>query len=94
MKTNGRRELGETDKKLRCSSDSPVALTEKNEMRNFFSHWSLFEFFKLFYFQISAQESRRKKKEYVDALEKRIAECLDENKSLKERVNKMEKSQK
>jgi hypothetical protein len=47
-----------------------------------------------FVFQISAQESRRKKKEYVDALEKEIAKYIDENKALKERMSTIEKNQK
>lgn len=44
--------------------------------------------------KISAQESRRKKKEYVDALEKEIAKYVDENKALKQRMATIEKSQK
>ena len=44
--------------------------------------------------QISAQESRRKKKEYVDDLEKQIAKYVDENKTLKERMAAIEKNQK
>lgn len=44
--------------------------------------------------QISAQESRRKKKEYVDALEKQIAKYADENTTLKERMAAIEKNQK
>lgn len=44
--------------------------------------------------KISAQESRRKKKEYVDDLEKKIARYVDENKALKERMAKIEKNQK
>ncbi len=43
--------------------------------------------------QISAQESRRKKKEYVDTLERQIAKYIDENGALKERVSTMEKNQ-
>ncbi|CAF1104909.1 unnamed protein product [Rotaria sp. Silwood1] len=44
--------------------------------------------------KISAQESRRKKKEYVDALEKQIAKYVDENNTLKERMAAIEKNQK
>lgn len=44
--------------------------------------------------KISAQESRRKKKEYVDALEKEIAKYVDENKALKQRMTAIEKNQK
>jgi cell division protein FtsB len=44
--------------------------------------------------QISAQESRRKKKDYVDALEKQIAKYLDENTALKQRMATIEKNQK
>ncbi|UJR23082.1 hypothetical protein I4U23_026105 [Adineta vaga] len=44
--------------------------------------------------KISAQESRRKKKEYVDALEKQIAKYVEENTSLKERMAASEKKQK
>ncbi|CAF4806962.1 unnamed protein product, partial [Rotaria magnacalcarata] len=40
--------------------------------------------------KISAQESRRKKKEYVDALEKEIAKYVDENNALKERMATIE----
>ena len=54
----------------------------------------VFAYFRVFIFQISAQESRRKKKEYVDALEKEIAKYVDENKALKERMAKIEKNQK
>lgn len=43
--------------------------------------------------KISAQESRRKKKEYVDTLERQIAKYIDENGALKERVSTMEKNQ-
>ena len=50
--------------------------------------------FQLIYFQISAQESRRKKKDYVDALEKEIAKYVDENKALKNRMAAIEKNQK
>jgi hypothetical protein len=46
------------------------------------------------YLQISAQESRRKKKEYVDALEKQMAKYIDENNLLKERMAIIEKNQK
>ena len=44
--------------------------------------------------KISAQESRRKKKEYVDELEKQIAKYMTENSALKERVTVIEKNQK
>jgi cell division protein FtsB len=53
-----------------------------------------FFIFHLLFFQISAQESRRKKKEYVDALEKEIAKYVDENKALKDRMATIEKNQK
>jgi hypothetical protein len=52
-----------------------------------------FFIFHLLFFQISAQESRRKKKEYVDTLERQIAKYMDENGALKERVSTMEKNQ-
>ena len=54
------------------------------------SHLNRYEIFS----QISAQESRRKKKEYVDALEKKIEKCMNENNNLKELLVNMEKNQK
>ncbi|XP_011872569.1 PREDICTED: cyclic AMP response element-binding protein A [Vollenhovia emeryi] len=40
--------------------------------------------------KISAQESRRKKKEYMDNLERRVTMLLNDNSSYKERVNSLE----
>lgn len=40
--------------------------------------------------KISAQESRRKKKEYVDSLEKRMESYINENVDLKKRLEKLE----
>ncbi|TSP25373.1 Cyclic AMP-responsive element-binding protein 3-like protein 2 [Bagarius yarrelli] len=40
--------------------------------------------------QISAQESRRKKKEYVDALEKKVETCSNENSELRRKVENLE----
>ncbi|CAF0760957.1 unnamed protein product [Didymodactylos carnosus] len=42
--------------------------------------------------KISAQESRRKKKEYVDTLERQIAKYMDENGTLKDKLTNMEKN--
>jgi len=43
-------------------------------------------------FQISAQESRRKKKEYMDALEKRVENLLNENCEYKKKIESLEGS--
>ncbi|KAG9461589.1 hypothetical protein GDO78_016323 [Eleutherodactylus coqui] len=40
--------------------------------------------------QISAQESRRKKKEYMDSLEKRVENCSSENSDLRKKVEVLE----
>lgn len=40
--------------------------------------------------KISAQESRRKKKEYMDALEKRVENCSNENTELRRKVDTLE----
>lgn len=40
--------------------------------------------------KISAQESRRKKKEYVDNLEKRMEDFVQENQDLKRKVEQLE----
>ena len=45
---------------------------------------------KVLYFQISAQESRRKKKEYMDCLEKRMSVLADELEAYKKRYNHLE----
>uniref|UniRef100_A0A8C4QBJ5 cAMP responsive element binding protein 3-like 2 n=1 Tax=Eptatretus burgeri TaxID=7764 RepID=A0A8C4QBJ5_EPTBU len=42
--------------------------------------------------KISAQESRRKKKEYVDGLEKKVDNCASENVDLKKKVDTLESS--
>ncbi|KAG7265533.1 hypothetical protein CRUP_022007 [Coryphaenoides rupestris] len=39
---------------------------------------------------ISAQESRRKKKEYMDALEKKVENCSNENHELRRKVDNLE----
>lgn len=40
--------------------------------------------------QISAQESRRKKKEYMDGLERRVTMLTNENSSYRDRLNSLE----
>lgn len=40
--------------------------------------------------KISAQESRRKKKEYMDALEKKVETCSNENNELRRKVDNLE----
>uniref|UniRef100_A0A674DGY8 Cyclic AMP-responsive element-binding protein 3-like protein 2 n=1 Tax=Salmo trutta TaxID=8032 RepID=A0A674DGY8_SALTR len=40
--------------------------------------------------KISAQESRRKKKEYMDALEKKVENCSNENSELRRKVENLE----
>uniref|UniRef100_A0A8C5EL04 Cyclic AMP-responsive element-binding protein 3-like protein 2 n=1 Tax=Gouania willdenowi TaxID=441366 RepID=A0A8C5EL04_GOUWI len=40
--------------------------------------------------KISAQESRRKKKEYMDALEKKVENCSNENNELRRKVENLE----
>lgn len=40
--------------------------------------------------KISAQESRRKKKEYMDALEKKVETCSNENSELRRKVENLE----
>uniref|UniRef100_A0A8C4ZB32 Cyclic AMP-responsive element-binding protein 3-like protein 2 n=1 Tax=Gadus morhua TaxID=8049 RepID=A0A8C4ZB32_GADMO len=40
--------------------------------------------------KISAQESRRKKKEYMDALEKKVENCSNENHELRRKVDNLE----
>ncbi|XP_047660119.1 cyclic AMP-responsive element-binding protein 3-like protein 2 isoform X3 [Tachysurus fulvidraco] len=44
--------------------------------------------------KISAQESRRKKKEYVDALEKKVETCSNENSELRRKVENLESTNK
>ncbi|GCC37220.1 hypothetical protein chiPu_0015721 [Chiloscyllium punctatum] len=41
---------------------------------------------------ISAQESRRKKKEYMDTLEKKVESCSNENSELRRKVENLEKA--
>ncbi|CAB1345730.1 unnamed protein product [Coregonus sp. 'balchen'] len=41
-------------------------------------------------YPISAQESRRKKKEYMDALEKKVENCSNENSELRRKVENLE----
>lgn len=50
--------------------------------------------FKTFFFilQISAQESRRKKKEYMDQLERKVEILVNENIDYKKRVESLEDS--
>lgn len=43
-------------------------------------------------FQISAQESRRKKKEYMDQLERKVEILVNENSDYKKRVKNLEDS--
>lgn len=43
-----------------------------------------------FVFQISAQESRRKKKEYMDGLERRVTMLTNENTSYRDRLTALE----
>ena len=40
--------------------------------------------------KVSAQESRRRKKEYVEGLEERVQRCTDTNQQLKGRVGSLE----
>jgi len=42
------------------------------------------------FLQISAQESRRKKKEYMDGLERRVTMLTNENSSYRDRLNSLE----
>ncbi|XP_042191516.1 cyclic AMP-responsive element-binding protein 3-like protein 2 isoform X3 [Callorhinchus milii] len=42
--------------------------------------------------KISAQESRRKKKEYMDSLEKKVESCSNENHELRRKVETLEKA--
>ncbi|XP_059833750.1 cyclic AMP-responsive element-binding protein 3-like protein 2 isoform X2 [Hypanus sabinus] len=42
--------------------------------------------------KISAQESRRKKKEYMDTLEKKVESCSNENSELRKKVENLEKA--
>uniref|UniRef100_A0AAR2KG93 Cyclic AMP-responsive element-binding protein 3-like protein 2 n=1 Tax=Pygocentrus nattereri TaxID=42514 RepID=A0AAR2KG93_PYGNA len=44
--------------------------------------------------KISAQESRRKKKEYMDALEKKVETCSNENSELRRKVETLESTNK
>ncbi|XP_076861620.1 cyclic AMP-responsive element-binding protein 3-like protein 2 [Brachyhypopomus gauderio] len=44
--------------------------------------------------KISAQESRRKKKEYMDALEKKVETCSNENNELRRKVETLESTNK
>ncbi|XP_066523277.1 cyclic AMP-responsive element-binding protein 3-like protein 2 isoform X2 [Hoplias malabaricus] len=44
--------------------------------------------------KISAQESRRKKKEYMDALEKKVETCSNENSELRRKVQNLESTNK
>ncbi|KAF7694171.1 cyclic AMP-responsive element-binding protein 3-like protein 2 [Silurus meridionalis] len=44
--------------------------------------------------KISAQESRRKKKEYMDALEKKVETCSNENSELRRKVENLESTNK
>ncbi|XP_053505986.1 cyclic AMP-responsive element-binding protein 3-like protein 2 [Ictalurus furcatus] len=44
--------------------------------------------------KISAQESRRKKKEYMDALEKKVETCSSENSELRRKVENLESTNK
>lgn len=46
--------------------------------------------FAWYFRQISAQESRRKKKEYMDGLERRVTMLTNENSSYRDRLNSLE----
>lgn len=46
----------------------------------------------IFLFQISAQESRRKKKEYMDQLERKVEILVSENTDYRKRVESLEES--
>lgn len=46
----------------------------------------------IFLFQISAQESRRKKKEYMDQLERKVELLVSENSDYRKRVESLEDS--
>ena len=51
-------------------------------------------FIVVLFYQVSAQESRRKKKEYVDGLESRVKTCTDQNRVLQKKVNSLEEQNK
>ena len=42
-------------------------------------------------FQVSAKESRKRKMEYIDGLEKRVKHCTSQNLQLQKKVNQLEK---
>ncbi|XP_046856869.1 cyclic AMP-responsive element-binding protein 3-like protein 4 [Xenia sp. Carnegie-2017] len=44
--------------------------------------------------KVSAQESRRKKKEYIDGLEYRVKTCTDQNRALQQKVSSLEEQNK
>lgn len=44
------------------------------------------------YFQISAQESRRKKKEYMDQLERKVEILVNENSDFKKTIETLQES--
>lgn len=71
-------------KKIRRKIKNKVSCLQTKLL--FFSHRS----HKKCYFQISAQESRRKKKEYMDCLEKRMQLLSDELEAFKQRYNVLE----
>ncbi len=43
-------------------------------------HWS----------QVSAQDSRRRKKEYMDNMEERVKQCTSEKEELQRRIDQLE----
>ncbi|CAB3981970.1 Cyclic AMP-responsive element-binding 3 3, partial [Paramuricea clavata] len=44
--------------------------------------------------KVSAQESRRKKKEYIDGLESRVKNCTDQNRFLQKKIDNLEEQNK
>ena len=44
-----------------------------------------------FNLQVSAKESRKRKMEYIEGLEKRVKHCTVQNRQLVDKVNKLEK---
>lgn len=52
--------------------------------------WREWDWLVWYVLQISAQESRRKKKEYMDGLERRVTMLTNENSSYRDRLNSLE----
>ena len=42
------------------------------------------------FFQVSAQDSRKRKKEYVDAMEDRVRKCTEQNEELNKKIQLLE----